>query len=161
MKSQRAKRWQRVLGASGLLSVLAIAPVLAQSANFGSITLSGSAPTATTDGYTAGFFALTDIAARDKSGNICTGFADTNPDHLMVLERDFASLSVQVNSGGNDTTLLIQGPNDNTIRCGEDTDRRNPDALVSDTNWPAGTYRIWVGAQSQGSRYNYTLTAQE
>jgi hypothetical protein len=76
----------------------------------------------------------------------------------MVLQQDFASLTLQVNSGSNDTNLLIQGPDDGTVRCGEDTDRRNPDARIQAQNWSAGTYRIWVGAHDQGQRYNYTLS---
>ncbi|HIK45311.1 MAG TPA: hypothetical protein IGR64_10550 [Leptolyngbyaceae cyanobacterium M65_K2018_010] len=75
----------------------------------------------------------------------------------MTLQEDFAQLTIRVDSGGNDTTLLIQGPTDNLIRCGEDTDRRNPDAQVQGQNWSAGIYRIWVGSHHQGQRYSYTL----
>jgi hypothetical protein len=77
-----------------------------------------------------------------------------------VLENDFSSLTLTVDSG-EDTTLLIQGPDDNTIRCGQDISRSNPDAEISDDNWSAGTYRVWVGTHNQGERFSYTLTAEE
>lgn len=141
--------------ATGLLATL---PALAQQANFESFTLSGATPTASVSGFTNGISALSNIAGRDRNGTICAGFADVAPDHTMVLQQDIATLTLQVNSGGNDTTLLVQGP-DGTVRCGDDTDRRNPDALVQDQNWSAGTYSIWVGSHQQGQRYNYSLTA--
>ncbi|WP_026072901.1 hypothetical protein [Nodosilinea nodulosa] len=137
---------------------IAALPGLAQQANFESFTLSEAAPTANVSGSTNAIFALSSIAGRDRNGNICTGFADTNPDHIMVLSQDIASLTLRVNSNGNDTSLLVQGPNDDTVRCGEDIDRRNPDALIQDQGWAAGTYRIWVGSHSQGQRYSYSLS---
>jgi hypothetical protein len=140
-----------------LLGLSGLAPVMAQAANFDALALSQSSASASANGFTAGFTAMSNIASRDRHGNICTGFADTNPDHVLTLEQDFASLTVQVNSGGNDTTLLIQGPNDSTVRCGEDTSRTNPDAQITDSDWAAGTYRIWVGAHHQGQRYNYSI----
>lgn len=153
---QRRSAMALVVGlAMGLASVM---PALAQQANFEALTLSESSPAASVEGFTNGLSALSSIAGRDRNGAICTGFADTNPDHIMVLQQDFASLTLQVNSGSNDTNLLIQGPDDGTVRCGEDTDRRNPDARIQDQNWSAGTYRIWVGAHDQGQRYNYTLS---
>jgi hypothetical protein len=141
-----------------VLSLMGALSALAQGANFDSFNLTGDSPTASVRGFTNGIFALSNIAGRDRRGAICSGFADSNPDHIMVLQQDFEALTLQVNSGGNDTSLLIQGPNDITVRCGEDTDRRNPDAQVQDQGWSAGTYRIWVGSHNQGQRYNYSLT---
>ena len=144
--------------AAGLaMGVIAALPALAQEANFESFTLSEAVPSASASGFTNGITALSNIAGRDRSGSICSGFADTNPDHIMVLQQDLASLTLQVNSGGNDTSLLVQGPNDATVRCGEDTDRRNIDARIQDQNWAAGTYRIWVGSHNQGQGYSYSL----
>lgn len=130
---------------------------LAQAANFAPITLSSASPTATATGTTAGIFALANMAMRDHQGTICTGFADTNPDHILTLQEPMARLTLQVNSGGQDTTLLLQGPNDAMIRCGEDISRRNPDAQIQAQDLPAGTYRLWVGAHNQGQRLNYSL----
>ncbi len=158
MAAQSHFRLNRGAVALGLiLGLMGALPALAQEANFDSFNLTGDSPTASVRGFTNGIFALSNVAGRDRRGAICSGFADSNPDHIMVLQQDFAALTLQVNSGGNDTSLLIQGPNDSTVRCGEDTDRRNPDAQVQDQGWSAGTYRIWVGSHNQGQRYNYSL----
>ncbi|NER83233.1 MAG: hypothetical protein F6K42_27510, partial [Leptolyngbya sp. SIO1D8] len=60
-----------------------------------------------------------------------------------------------------DTTLLIQGPNDNTVHCGQDISRRDLDAEITYQGLTAGTYRVWVGAHDQGGRFDYTLTVTE
>lgn len=158
----------RGLGAIGLillgsvpgLTVLAQASnfVLAQASNFGEMVISQAQPQAMASGSTAGLWALTNLARRDRYGNVCTGFADVNPDHTLILQDDFDQLTLHVDSGGNDTTLLVQGPTPEIIRCGEDSDRRNRDAHISDTGWLAGTYQIWVGAHHQGQRHSYSLT---
>ena len=154
-------QWSLLL--TGLLSCLSVMPALAQAANFESLTLSANflPSDARVRGSTAGFFSLSNIVSRDRRGNLCLGFADSNPDHILVLQQDFPSLTLQVDSGGNDTTLLVQGPTDNAIRCGSITDRRNPDARIQDINWPAGAYRIWVGTFNQGERLDYVLTVSE
>ncbi|MFM7527124.1 MAG: hypothetical protein ACKO63_01295 [Nodosilinea sp.] len=160
--------FDRGLGAIGLillgtvpgLTVLAQASnfVLAQASNFGEMVISQAQLQAMASGSTAGLWALTNLARRDRYGNVCTGFADVNPDHTLILQDDFDQLTLQVDSGGNDTTLLVQGPTPEIIRCGEDSDRRNRDAHISDTGWLAGTYQIWVGAHHQGQRHSYSLT---
>lgn len=146
----------------GLMLVLGSTPALAQSANFGSMTLSPGFPAAsgTVTGHTGGSFSLSSIANRDRAGNLCLGFGDSNPDHVIVLQQGFSRLNIQVDSGGRDTTLLIQGPNNRTIRCGDDTGT-NKDASIQGTDWPAGEYRIWVGAFDAGTQYDYTLTVQQ
>ncbi len=154
----RQRRSALALAAGLAMGLAGVIPALAQQANFEALTLSESSPAASVEGFTNGLSALSSITGRDRNGAICTGFADTNPDHILVLQQDFASLTLQVNSGSNDTSLLIQGPDDGTVRCGEDTDRRNPDAMVQDQNWSAGTYRIWVGSHHRGQRHNYTLS---
>jgi hypothetical protein len=150
-------------GFLALLATLGVAPVLAQSANFDSLTLSaGFSPAdGTVQGYTQGSFSLSSVANRDRSNNLCVGFADTTPDHILVLEQDFSQLTLQVDSGGGDTTLLVQGPDDGTVRCGDDTSRNNTDASIQDSEWTAGTYKVWVGAFESGVRYDYTLTVRE
>lgn len=146
---------------SGLAVVLGLSPALAQSANFDGITLPApSSSTNSVDGRTVGSYSLSNIADSDINGSLCAGYADTNPDHILTLNSDFSSLTIQVNSG-RDTTLLIQGPNDNTVRCGQDISRSNLDAQIVDGNWETGTYRIWVGAHNQGDRFDYTLTVNE
>ena len=153
---------RRPLAAIGSLALLAgISPVLAQNANFESITLAAYPPTtASVSGNTVGSFSLANIASNDLRGNLCAGFADANPGHILTLQSDFPTLTITVDSG-EDTTLLVQGPNDNSIHCAQDISRTNLDAQIVDTNWRAGTYRIWVGAHEQGQRFSYSLTVTE
>lgn len=145
-----------------MLSVIVALPVSAQKANFGSIALApgfqSSAGRVT--GYTGGSYSLSTISNRDRHNNPCIGFGDTNPDYIINLEKDFQHLKVQVDSGGNDTTLVIQGPNDSTVACGDDTGN-SKDASVEDTKWQAGTYRVWVGAIDAGTKHKYTLSVAE
>ncbi|MGF1460409.1 MAG: hypothetical protein ACFBSG_15460 [Leptolyngbyaceae cyanobacterium] len=146
---------------SGLALLVSVAPVLAQTANSEGITLSAYPPAgASVSGRIVGSFSLSNIVGSDQNGNLCAGYADTNPDHILTLESDFPSLTVTVDSG-EDTTLLIQGPDDNTVLCGQDISRSNLDAQVAATDWQAGTYRIWVGAHDQGQRFSYSLTVEE
>jgi len=146
---------------SGLALLVSMAPAVAQTAHPEGITLSAYPPTdATVTGRIVGSFSLSNIASSDQGGNLCAGFADTNPNHILTLENDFPSLTITVDSG-EDTTLLIQGPDDNSVHCGQDISRSNLDAQVVGSNWRAGTYRIWVGAHEQGQRFSYSLTVEE
>jgi len=162
MTSQLIARLRHPLAAlSGLALLASLSPVLAQTANSESITLAAYPPaTANVSGNIVGAFSLANLASNDLQGNLCAGFADANPDHILTLQSDFPTLTITVDSG-EDTTLLVQGPNDNSVRCGQDISRSDLDAQVTDTNWQAGTYRIWVGAHEQGQRFSYSLIVQE
>jgi hypothetical protein len=110
-------------------------------------------------GYTGGSYSLSSIANSDRDGNTCIGYGDPEPDHTMILEKDLPSLILRVNSLGKDTTLVIKGPDKNTIRCSfgqNDTQ----DAVIQDRNWQAGRYQIWVGSLESNGRFNYSLSAQ-
>jgi hypothetical protein len=162
MITQWKTRLRRPLFAlSGLALLMSTTTAIAQTANFDGITLSAYPPTeASVEGRIVGAYSLSNIANADQAGNLCAGFGDTNPDHILTLESDFPSLTITVDSG-EDTTLLIQGPDDNSIYCGQDISRSNLDAQVIANNLRAGTYRIWVGAHQQGQRFGYTLTVEE
>jgi hypothetical protein len=161
MSIQSTKKRHSLLAIAGVVAWLSIAPALAQTSNFEGLTLSTFPPAnATVEGRTVGTFALSNIADTDSTGALCLGYAATNPDHILVLQNDFPSLTITVNSG-QDTTLLIQGPDDNTVYCGQDISRRNLDAQVARTGVKAGTYRVWVGSHTQGQRFNYTLSVTE
>jgi hypothetical protein len=136
-------------------------PVIAQTSNFGTISLSsGNEPVKTeVTGYTGGSYSLSAISNRDREKNACIGFADPNPDHILVLEKDFADLKILIKSGI-DTTVLIKGPDETTIRCGDDTGK-SKDASIKDINWKRGTYHVWVGTFDSGVKRNYTLTVQQ
>lgn len=111
-------------------------------------------------GETVGSYSLSNIASRDSSGEFCLGYADRTPDHVLTLEQDFTALTITVDSGGADTTLLIQGPNNNTVRCSDNAGRRNRDPEIQDT-FAKGTYRLWVGSFEQEGRHRYNLTISE
>lgn len=112
------------------------------------------------NGQTVGSYSLSNIASRDSSGEFCLGYADRSPDHILTLEEDFTQLTIAVDSGGSDTTLLIQGPDNNTIRCSDNASRRNRDAVVNG-RFAKGTYRLWVGSFEQEGRLRYSLTITE
>ena len=110
-------------------------------------------------GNTGGSYSLASIANQDSKGNPCLGYGDPEPDHKMILKSDFAQLLLQIDSGGSDTTLLIKGTKDDSIRCayGQDNSR---DAIVQGSNWSADTYSIWVGSMSPNQRSPYRLLVQ-
>ena len=134
-------------------------PVAASTSLFGKISLSPNSETVkkTVTGYTGGSYNLSAIKKRDRQRNICIGFADPKPDHILVLEKDFPKLNIEVNSGGYDTTLLVVGPDQKTVRCGDDTGK-SKDASIKGKNWKAGTYKIWVGSFKARTRRNYKLS---
>ena len=144
----------------GAIAAIAALPVLAETANFGTLTLSRGfqSPTAVLRGSTGGSYSLSAIANADRHKNKCLGFATPTPDHIIVLQQSFSKLKIQVNSGGNDTTILVQGGN--TVRCGDDAGQ-NKDAGIVDADWQAGSYRIWVGTLEPGVKSNYTISVQE
>ncbi|MBW4663494.1 MAG: hypothetical protein KME01_04715 [Chroococcus sp. CMT-3BRIN-NPC107] len=144
-----------------LLTAISALPVAAQTANFGTLSLSpGFKPAqGTATGFTGGSYSLSTIANRDRTNSPCIGFGDTNPDHILILDKGFERLKVQVDSQGNDTTLVIKGPKD-SISCGDDSGN-NKDASIESANWQRGTYQVWVGAIDSGAKYKYTLSVQE
>ncbi|MBD2520520.1 hypothetical protein H6G93_37385 [Nostoc sp. FACHB-973] len=146
----------------GILTVLTATSAIADTANFGTLNLSSNFKPAQgkVQGFTGGSYSLSAISNRDRDQKACIGFADPNPDHMMILENDFSQLTIQVDSNNNDTTLFIQGPDKTTIRCGDDTGKIK-DASVSDRNWKKGTYRIWVGTFNPGMKRDYTLTVEQ
>ena len=149
-------RWSSVVG--GLAALIAV-PVLAQPANFGTLTLSSKDAVGVLTGSTGGSTSLPAIVSnRDRHNNNCLGFADPKPDHILVLQQPFSRLQLSVNSGGSDTTIVISGPN-NVVRCGDDSNS-GKDANLEDADWQAGTYQVWIGSMEPGDRRNYRLTVR-
>jgi hypothetical protein len=144
------------------IAAMITTPVAAQTANFGTLKLSPgfTAEQGTAAGHTGGSYSLSAMSNRDKDKKVCIGFGDPNPDHILVLEKDFDKLTISINSGNRDTTLFIKSPDNQTIRCGDDTGRIK-DASVSDRNWPKGIYQMWVGIFNPGVKANYTLKVEE
>jgi hypothetical protein len=98
---------------------------------------------------------MTQLASRDRRRKLCLGYATPEPSHVLVLSENQPRLQVAVDSEGSDTTLLIQGPRG--IDCNDNAQRGDRDAAITDSDWPAGTYQIWVGAFNPGDAINYVL----
>jgi len=150
------KPWSSLI--SGFLLMLLVAPAtLAQTANFGALTLGAGKVSGALSGSTGGGASLPAIVSnRDRHNNQCLGFGSPTPDHILILQQDMATLRLKLDSGGSDTTLVVRG-SDGSIRCGDDTSPTNKDASIIDTDWKAATYEIWVGSTSPGLRRDYTL----
>lgn len=134
--------------------------VLAQQYDFSNFSLTvGFHPTAAiVTGYTGGSYSLASIINQDKYGNPCMGYGDPEPDHVMILKDNFQKLSLEIDSGGQDTTLVIKGPN-NDIRCGFGQDNLK-DAVVKGSDWQPGEYYIWVGSIVPNQKASYRLSVE-
>ena len=140
-------------------AVLATATLATAQANFEGFTLDSTKTTVSVGGNTGGTTSIPAITgSTDRTGNKCLGFGDPNPDHLMTLKTRLPNLTLKVNSGGRDTTLVIQTPN-GELRCGDDTGNKK-DASVSGSDWEPGVYKVWVGSMESGGRGSYRLTTQ-
>jgi pectate lyase len=143
-----------------LALLLTAAPALAQTSNFGTLTLNSTKTVGTLNGTTGGSTSLPAITSNaDRDNNKCLGFGDPTPDHILVLQQKVQDLTLQVSSDDSDTTLVVQGP-DGVVRCADNIVSRKPVA-IRDTEWQAGSYQIWVGTINPGVRRNYTLTVRQ
>lgn len=137
------------------VTVLCASSVVAQTANFGAISVApGFEPsTAIATGSAGGSFSLFSIAIRDRNNNYCLGYSGSEtPDRIMTLQKDFPQLRLELKSGRTATTLVVKGP-DGLVRCGIGS--------LEDKDWKAGEYRIWVGSKDEGVTRNYTLFVRE
>ena len=75
-------------------------------------------------------------------GDGCIGRIGSDPDHTVTLSAAIPNLRVFAQAG-EDITLVIQQP-DGSYICDDDTEGLNP--LVTQENWAAGDYKIWVGS---------------
>ena len=124
------------------------------------LAVDSSQTSAIVTGSTGGGYSLASITNRDRQGNPCMGYGDPEPDHVMILESEFSQLSLKVNSRGSDTTLVVKGPGKNNIRCGFGKNNQR-DALVQDSQWQPGEYKIWVGSVTPNQRSGYRLSVQQ
>ena len=135
-------------------------PVLAQSTNFGTLTLGSNNFSGSLSGSTGGSISLPAIVSNsDRHDKKCLGFGDPNPDHLLVLQKPFSKLKLKVNSGDQETTIAIKG-SDNSVRCGYNANSLDKGASLEDGDWQAGTYQVWVGSIDPRVRQNYRLTVR-
>ena len=111
-------------------------------------------------GETGGSFSLTALSRYDDAGNLCSGYSYDSklPNHILEVSSPVEALSIWVDSGGEDTTLLIRG-NDRLV-CGDDLSLLNSDAGVTVENWEPGLYQIWVGSSVPGHNHRYQLQVE-
>jgi hypothetical protein len=86
----------------------------------------------------------------------CRGYAQPNPNHVVVAEGSFPYLAIMVHAS-HDTTLLVQTP-DGRVYCNDDTDGLDPRVEISTDPGPV---RIWVGSYSSNQSASYTLGVSE
>jgi hypothetical protein len=145
--------------AIALIGLGGITPAtIAEDANFGTLSLNPKTRTTTVDGSTGGTTSLAAVTTNlDQDENQCFGYGDPQPDHILELDQSAREISLIVNSRGQDTTLIIQAP-DESFRCGDDLNGK--DAGIEGKDWKPGKYRIWVGTVHSGKRHSYKLTVQ-
>ncbi len=149
-------RWQTWLLGTAALAIVPLVGLsmpLAALAETVQLTLTNGAAQVT--GITAGRYSLTQLASRDRHRKLCLGFGNEQPDYTFSLSEPMSQLQIALDSSGQDTTLLVQGPLG--VRCNDNAERGTRDAAVTEQNVPAGTYRVWVGSFNSGDRFNYTL----
>lgn len=154
-KGQRS-RWQTwPLGATALAigPLMVLSTPLAAQAETVPLTLTNGSAQAT--GVTASLYSLTQLASRDRHRKLCLGFGDQQPDYTFTLSEPMPQLQVAVDSSGQDTTLLLQGPLG--VSCNDNAERGTRDAAIGGEDWPEGTYRVWVGSFDSSDQLNYTL----
>ena len=87
----------------------------------------------------------------------CAGYIFQAPTHQVTVDRGGDPLRFSVTSAA-DTTLLVRTP-DGQVRCHDDVaypSNRNPEVFFPAA--VAGSYAVWVGIFSSGSRNLYQLT---
>lgn len=129
---------------------------------FGEINLSPGFEHTTKNGFTGGTVSFTEKFNRDGEGNLCVGYGDVTPDYILVVSEDLPQLTLEVDSGGNDTTIIVQDRDRDILYCGDDNELNNsPDPRLSYDNFPAGTYQVWIGSFDPNQRWNYNFSARE
>lgn len=131
---------------------------IAQPHTFKSLTLNNQTTSGVMVGSTGGTTSLPAVVSnRDRQSQTCIGFGDPAPNHTLVLERPFSSLTIRVDSGGGDTTLLVSGPDG--VRCA-DAGESGGDVRLQQGDWQPGTYRIWIGTVTPRTNRDYRLTVR-
>lgn len=162
------ERWTkglRLAGLAGSIGAIALAGCLSASSAIAQVLVPADSESATLSeqgvqfaGTTGGDYSLIRLSGRDRRRRLCLGYGNEKPDHVLILAEEMNRLSVSVMSEG-DTTLLVEGPRG--IDCNDNYRRTSRDAAIEDGTWPAGTYRIWVGAFERGDRIDYKLLVAE
>lgn len=158
-KTQAVHSLQLVSLGATIATIAALSSTaVAQESNFGKLALNQSQSSGMLRGTTGGSASLPGIVSNsDRRNHKCLGYADPKPDHLLILEKPFATLTLKVRSN-TDTTLVVQGP-DGVVRCGDDAGS-NKNANITDNDWKSGIYKVWVGTANPGVQQDYMLMVQ-
>ncbi|MBX7191441.1 MAG: hypothetical protein K1X94_05260 [Sandaracinaceae bacterium] len=87
----------------------------------------------------------------------CRGYVPTRPSHVLTLQDDLDFFQIYVAEATESTTLVVVGP-DQSVSC-DASEGDHPH--VSRDAWPAGLYRIWVGAHRTDAAFPYRLGVSE
>lgn len=90
-------------------------------------------------------------------GEGCEGWIARRPDHIVHLRSTFDHLRLFAASDA-DTALVVRTP-DNRWLCGKDGN--GDDGQVTEDDWQAGRYLVWVGGPAEGEAAAYTLSFTE
>ncbi len=102
---------------------------------------------------------LAEATTRDVSGleTHCAGFVAAMPSHVITLQEDFDYFQVYVADAPEDSVLIVLGP-DGSLFC-DSSDNDQPQVEAS--AWPAGVYRVWVGALREDAVFPYRVGVSE
>lgn len=147
------------MSAATLIALLQHASsTIGQPDTFKSLTLNNQIASGVLIGSTGGTTSLPAVVShRDRQNQACIGFGDPTPNHTLVLDRPFSSLTIRVDSGGGDTTLLISGPGG--VRCA-DAGELGGDVRLQQGDWQPGAYRVWVGTVAPSTNRDYRLSVR-
>ncbi|MEC4802663.1 MAG: hypothetical protein SAJ12_15290 [Jaaginema sp. PMC 1079.18] len=155
------KQYSRYLLFLAAIALATTVPAWADSL-YGEIILNPGFELMTKSGFTGGAHSFVDRFKRDGEGNVCVGYGDDTPDYILKVEGELNPITLEVESGGNDTTLVIQDRDRNILYCGDDNEQTNsPDAYLYRENIAPGTYHIWIGSFDPNQRWSYNLVVRE
>jgi hypothetical protein len=90
--------------------------------------------------------------------NRCMGYGNLEPDHVVEIQGKMSTVTFQVKTQQpQDTTLVIQGPN-NVVYCSADAADGSKNTALTIDNFKEGTYKVWVGALDSGTTFRYNLS---
>lgn len=87
----------------------------------------------------------------------CRGYVTARPSHVLTLQDDLDFFQIYVAEATENTTLIVVGPDEDVGCDASDGDHPN----VTSELWPAGVYRIWVGAHRTDASFPYRLGFSE
>jgi len=90
-------------------------------------------------------------------GDTCRGFVPARPAHVVNLSDDLDFFQIYVAEAPEGSTLVVVAP-DGGVSC-DAADGDHPS--VTRTSWPAGAYRVWVGAHRLDGTFPYRLGLSE